>query len=97
MSHVSSHSPHGQTPLHTVQVLGGGSAGSSAHVRSLAAGLSARGLRVTVCAPDEAARTYDFTGAGARHIPVPRSGDPTSVAALRAACADADLVHAHGL
>ncbi|NDZ98892.1 glycosyltransferase family 1 protein, partial [Streptomyces sp. SID10116] len=69
MSHVSSHSPHGQTPLHTVQVLGGGSAGSSAHVRSLAAGLSARGLRVTVCAPDEAARTYDFTGAGARHIP----------------------------
>ncbi|MFD6435152.1 glycosyltransferase family 4 protein [Streptomyces venezuelae] len=97
MSHVSSHSPHGQTPLHTVQVLGGGSAGSSAHVRSLAAGLSARGLRVTVCAPDEAARTYDFTGAGARHIPVPRSGDPASVAALRAACADADLVHAHGL
>ncbi|MFI1683119.1 glycosyltransferase family 4 protein [Streptomyces sp. NPDC020607] len=97
MSHVSSHSPHGQTPLHTVQVLGGGSAGSSAHVRALAAGLTARGLRVTVCAPDEAARTYDFTGAGARHIPVPRSGDPASVAALRAACADADLVHAHGL
>ncbi|MCF3121575.1 glycosyltransferase family 4 protein [Streptomyces arenae] len=97
MSHVSSHSPHGQTPLHTVQVLGGGSAGSSAHVRSLAAGLAARGVRVTVCAPDEAARAYDFTGTGARHVPVPRSGDPASVAALRAACADADLVHAHGL
>jgi glycosyltransferase involved in cell wall biosynthesis len=28
---------------------------------------------------------------------VPRSSDPASVAALRAACADADLVHAHGL
>ncbi|MEV5983045.1 glycosyltransferase family 4 protein [Streptomyces sp. NPDC052114] len=97
MSHVSSHSPHGQTPLHTVQVLGGGSAGSSAHVRSLAAGLAARGVRVTVCAPEEAARAYDFTGTGARHVPVPRSGDPASVAALRAACADADLVHAHGL
>ncbi|WP_055563021.1 glycosyltransferase family 4 protein [Streptomyces atriruber] len=97
MSHVSSHSPHGQTPLHTVQVLGGGSAGSSAHVRSLAAGLAARGVRVTVCAPDEAARAYDFAGAGARHVPVARSGDPVSVAALRAACADADLVHAHGL
>ncbi|MGA4848003.1 glycosyltransferase family 4 protein [Streptomyces sp. G5(2025)] len=97
MSHVSSHSPHGQAPLHTVQVLGGGSAGSSAHVRSLAAGLAARGVRVTVCAPDEAARAYDFTGAGARHVHVPRSGDPASVAALRAACADADLVHAHGL
>lgn len=97
MSHVSSHSPHGQTPLHTVQVLGGGSAGSSAHVRSLAAGLAARGVRVTVCAPEEAARTYDLMGTGARHVPVPRSGDPAAVAALRAACADADLVHAHGL
>ncbi|MET7360102.1 glycosyltransferase family 4 protein [Streptomyces sp. NPDC005562] len=97
MSHVSSHSPHGQTPLHTVQVLGGGSAGSSAHVRSLAAGLAARGVRVTVCAPDEAARIYDFTAAGARHVSVPRSADPAAVAALRTACADADLVHAHGL
>ncbi|MEU7645425.1 glycosyltransferase family 4 protein [Streptomyces huasconensis] len=102
MSHVSSHSPHGQpphgqTPLHTVQVLGGTGAGSCAHVRSLAAGLTARGVRVTVCAPDEAARAYDFTGAGARHVHVPRGGDPASVAALRVACADADLVHAHGL
>lgn len=97
MSHVSSHSPHGQTPLHTVQVLGGGSAGSSAHVRSLAAGLAARGVRVTVCAPTEAASAYDLTGTGARHVHVPRSSDPASVASLRLACADADLVHAHGL
>ncbi|MFG2384462.1 glycosyltransferase family 4 protein [Streptomyces avermitilis] len=97
MSLVSSHSPHGQSPLRTVQVLGGGSAGSSAHVRSLASGLVARGVRVTVCAPAEADRAYDFTGVGAEHVPVPRSGDPASVAALRAACADADLVHAHGL
>ncbi|MEU1020373.1 glycosyltransferase family 4 protein [Streptomyces sp. NPDC005898] len=102
MSHVSSHSPHGQTPhgrtpLHTVHVLGGAGAGSCAHVRSLAAGLAARGVRVTVCAPEEAARAYDFPGAGARHVHVPRSGDPASVAALRVACADADLVHAHGL
>ncbi|MGW7068424.1 glycosyltransferase family 4 protein [Streptomyces sp. NPDC054855] len=97
MSHVSSHSPHGQTPMHTVQVLGGGSAGSSAHVRSLAAGLAARGVRVTVCAPTEAADAYDLTGTGARHVHVPRSSDPASVASLRVACADADLVHAHGL
>ncbi|WP_406167180.1 glycosyltransferase family 4 protein [Streptomyces sp. NBC_00996] len=97
MSHVSSHSPHGQSPLRTVQVLGGGSAGSSAHVRSLASGLVARGVRVTVCAPAEADRTYGFTGVGAQHVPVPRSSDPASVAALRTACADADLVHAHGL
>jgi glycosyltransferase involved in cell wall biosynthesis len=94
---VSSHSPHGQSPLRTVQVLGGGNAGSSAHVRTLAAGLVARGVRVTVCAPTEADHIYDFTGAGADHVHVPRSSDPVSVAALRAACADADLVHAHGL
>ncbi|MER5435916.1 glycosyltransferase family 4 protein [Streptomyces sp. NPDC002588] len=94
---MSSHSPHGQTPLRTVQVLGGGDAGSSAHVRSLAAGLVARGVRVTVCAPGEAERRYDFAGAGAEHVHVPRSSDPGSVAALRAACTDADLVHAHGL
>ncbi|GGN89744.1 glycosyl transferase [Streptomyces albiflavescens] len=97
MSHVSSHSPHGQLPLRTVQVLGGGSAGSSAHVRSLASGLVARGVRVTVCAPAEADRVYGFTGVGAQHVAVPRSSDPASVAALRTACADADLVHAHGL
>jgi len=94
---VSSHSPHGQSPLRTVQVLGGGNAASSAHVRSLASGLVARGVRVTVCAPVEADHTYDFTGVGAEHVHVPRSSDPASVAALRAACADADLVHAHGL
>jgi glycosyltransferase involved in cell wall biosynthesis len=40
---------------------------------------------------------YGFTGVGAHHVPVPRSSDPASVSALRAACADADLVHAHGL
>ncbi|MFI7501940.1 glycosyltransferase family 4 protein [Streptomyces sp. NPDC049687] len=94
---MSSHSPHGQSSLRTVQVLGGGNAGSSAHVRSLAAGLVARGVRVTVCAPAEAESLYDFTGAGAEHVHVPRSSDPGSVGALRAACTDADLVHAHGL
>ncbi|MDT0616015.1 glycosyltransferase family 4 protein [Streptomyces lancefieldiae] len=97
MTPVSSHAPHGQSQLRTVQVLGGGNAGSSAHVRSLAAGLVARGVKVTVCAPADAECTYDFTGAGADHVHVPRSSDPVSVAALRAVCADADLVHAHGL
>jgi glycosyltransferase involved in cell wall biosynthesis len=94
---VSSHVSHGQSPLRTVQVLGGGNAGSSTHVRSLAAGLVARGVRVTVCAPAEADRAYGFTDVGAQHVHVPRSSDPVSVAALRTVCADADLVHAHGL
>ncbi|MGX9922679.1 glycosyltransferase family 4 protein [Streptomyces sp. NPDC002248] len=87
----------GHTPLRTVQVLGGGSAGSSVHVRSLAAGLAARGVRVTVCAPHPLETAYDFTSVGARHIHIPRGSDPVSLAALRTVCADADLVHAHGL
>ncbi|MER6558639.1 glycosyltransferase family 4 protein [Streptomyces sp. NPDC001027] len=94
---MSSPSPYGQSSLRTVQVLGGGNAGSSAHVRSLAAGLVARGVRVTVCAPAEADHAHGFTGVGAEHVHVPRSSDPASVAALRAACTGADLVHAHGL
>ncbi|WP_405619557.1 glycosyltransferase family 4 protein [Streptomyces sp. NBC_01511] len=85
------------TQLRTVQVLGGGSAASSAHVRSLAAGLVARGVRVSVCAPDSLERIYDFRGCGADHVPVARRGDPVSLGALRAACAGADVVHAHGL
>jgi glycosyltransferase involved in cell wall biosynthesis len=97
VSPVSSHSPPGQSPLRTVQVLGGGNAGSSAHVRSLASGLVARGVRVTVCAPAEADRAYDFTGVGAEHVDVPRSSDPGAVAMLREACKNAHLVHAHGL
>lgn len=85
------------TQLRTVQVLGGGSAGSSAHVRSLAAGLVARGVRVTVCAPAEIDHLHAFQGAGAHFAPVPRRSDPAALGALRAACAGADLVHAHGL
>ncbi|MFG2399871.1 glycosyltransferase family 4 protein [Streptomyces lydicus] len=90
-------STHGLSPLRTVQVLGHGSAGSAAHVRSLAEGLVARGVRVTVCATPELEEIYDFTGAGARFVHVPPRTDPASVAVLRSACWDADLVHAHGL
>lgn len=89
--------PFNVSQLRTVQVLGGGSAGSSAHVSSLAAGLVARGVHVTVCAPAELDHAYGFSGAGARFAPVPRRSDPAAVAALRAACLTADVVHAHGL
>ncbi|MFD3542672.1 glycosyltransferase family 4 protein [Streptomyces sp. NPDC058662] len=83
--------PYGGPPLRTVHVLGGGGgADSSAHVRSLATGLAARGIGVTVCAPVEAEAAYDFTGAGARFT-------PDAASALRAACAGADVVHAHGV
>ncbi|MFB7916219.1 glycosyltransferase family 4 protein [Streptomyces sp. NPDC056061] len=82
--------------LRTVHVLGGGSAGSSAHVGSLAAGLVARGVHVTVCAPAELDHAHDFSGAGACFAPVPRRSDPAALAALRVACGTADVVHAHG-
>ncbi|MFF4323987.1 glycosyltransferase family 4 protein [Streptomyces sp. NPDC001568] len=82
--------PYGRPPLRTVQILGGAGAGSSAHVRSLTTGLAARGVRVTVCAPVAAEGEYDFTGAGAEFT-------PDAASALRAACAGADLVHAHGV
>ncbi|AJE86476.1 glycosyl transferase [Streptomyces albus] len=93
---MSSPAPYGRPPLRTVQVLGGVSAGSSGQVRALATGLTARGVRVTVCSPQRTEEAHDFTGAGAVHVPVPRRGDPASLAALRAACSGADLVHAHG-
>lgn len=89
--------PHGQPSLHAVQVLGGGSSGSGVHVRSLSAGLVARGLRVTVCGPRSAEEGYGFTEAGARFAPLDGRTDAGSVASLRTACVGAGLVHAHGL
>ncbi|MFE9826967.1 glycosyltransferase family 4 protein [Streptomyces sp. NPDC005791] len=82
--------------LRTVQVLGSG-AGSSAHVSSLAAGLVARGVQVTVCAPAGSERAHGLPATGARFVAVPRRSDPAAVAALRTACTGADIVHAHGL
>lgn len=89
--------PHGQPSLHAVQVLGGGSSGSGVHVRSLSAGLVARGLRVTVCGPWSAERGYGFTQTGARFTGLDALTDAGSMASLRKATLGAALVHAHGL
>ncbi|MDJ0343183.1 glycosyltransferase family 4 protein [Streptomyces sp. H10-C2] len=88
--------------LHAVLVLGGAGGPTGAHVSSLAGGLVARGVRVTVCGPAVAEADYAFTGTGARFAPVEIAhraarSDAAVVAALRAACADAEVVHAHGL
>ncbi|WP_422070669.1 glycosyltransferase family 4 protein [Streptomyces hoynatensis] len=83
--------------LHVVQLLGGGSAGTGMHVRSLSAGLVARGVGVTVCAPASAERRYRFTAAGARFVPTPVTARLEALSTLRAVCAGADLVHAHGM
>jgi glycosyltransferase involved in cell wall biosynthesis len=89
--------------LHAVLVLAGSSGGIGAHVRSLAQGLSAHGLEVTVCGPAETDALYGFSETGARFHPVeitPTPGPRTDAAAvgeLRRAFARATLVHAHGL
>ncbi|GAA2418247.1 glycosyltransferase family 4 protein [Streptomyces glaucosporus] len=89
--------PRGRAQLHVVQVVGSGSARTCAHVRSLAAGLVARGVRVTVCAPRTTEPDYGFTGVGARFVPLTDCTEPEAAVALRAVCGDADVVHAHGL
>ncbi|MFT2020142.1 glycosyltransferase family 4 protein [Streptomyces sp. 796.1] len=86
----------GPEPLHAVQVLGGGPADDGDQVRSLVAGLVARGVRVTVCGPRDAEETHGFRAAGAHFLPMGPGPGATSLAALRAGCADAAIVHAHG-
>ncbi|WP_228078255.1 glycosyltransferase family 4 protein [Streptomyces profundus] len=89
--------PRRGAPLHVVQLLGSGSVGTGSHVRSLSAGLAARGLRVTACAAGSAEGRYGFVAAGARFVPVPTHSAVAAARVLRLACADADLVHAHGI
>ncbi|MCK1799047.1 glycosyltransferase family 4 protein [Streptomyces sp. XM4193] len=89
-------SSHRREPLHVVQVLSGRTDSVGDHVRSLAAGLVARGVRVTVCAPSAAQARHRFSEAGAEFVALP-CGRPDLVAALRSLCATADVVHAHGL
>ncbi|UCM87137.1 glycosyltransferase family 4 protein [Streptomyces marincola] len=88
---------HGRAPLHVVQLLGGGGAGTGPHVRSLSEGLVARGVRVTVGAAPPAERRYRFTTAGARFVPVTARTTFAALGTVAELCADADLVHAHGM
>ncbi|MGW1996999.1 glycosyltransferase family 4 protein [Embleya sp. NPDC001921] len=88
--------------LRAVLVLATSTGGVGAHVRSLAAGLVGRGVAVTVCGPGATDEHFDFTGVGARFRPVeigsgPRPTDRAALRELRAACAPAHVVHAHGL
>ena len=64
---MSSTSIPRQGQLHAVHVLG---AAAGAHVSSLAGGLVARGVEVTVCGPAAAESDYAFPGTGARFVPV---------------------------
>ncbi|GAA1261118.1 glycosyltransferase family 4 protein [Kitasatospora nipponensis] len=89
--------------LHVVLVLSAGSGGIGAHVRSLAQGLTAHGVQVTLCAPAGSDALFGFSHTGAVFHPVEitaTSGarsDATAIGELRRAFTGADLVHAHGL
>ncbi|GAA1159422.1 glycosyltransferase family 4 protein [Kitasatospora gansuensis] len=89
--------------LHVVLVLSAASGGVGAHVRSLAQGLVAHGVAVTVCAPGGTDALFGFSRTGARFHLVditPTSGarsDATAIGELRRAFTGADIVHAHGL
>ncbi|MFF6957427.1 glycosyltransferase [Streptomyces sp. NPDC008317] len=89
-----------QGQLHAVHVMG---TTSGAHVSSLAGGLVARGVAVTVCGPPAAEADYAFSGTGARFVPLDigrraaAATDAPAVAALRAVFSGAGIVHAHGL
>lgn len=92
-----------QGQLHVVLVLSAGSGGIGAHVRSLAQGLTAHGVKVTVCAPAGSDALFGFSRTGALFHPVEitaTSGarsDATAIGELRRAFTGAGLVHAHGL
>jgi glycosyltransferase involved in cell wall biosynthesis len=95
-----SHEP-GQ--LHVVLVLGAATGGIGAHVRSLAQGLVAHGVIVTVCAPEDADALFGFSRTGARfhHVEITATAgarsDAAAIGELRRAFTGADVVHAHGM
>ena len=60
-------------------VLGTTAGGTGRHVRSLAAGLTARGIDVIVAGPAATQQLLGFTGAGARFVPVEISDRPRPV------------------
>lgn len=80
-------------------VLATSTGGVGVHVRSLAAGLTGRGARVVVAAPESTQQLFTFPG----HVPVelgarPHPGrDAMAARSLRRLAGRADLVHAHGL
>ncbi|MFD4533789.1 glycosyltransferase family 4 protein [Kitasatospora sp. NPDC058397] len=89
--------------LHVVLVLAASTGGIGAHVRSLAQGLVAHGVIVTVCAPAGTDALFGFSRTGARFHTVditPTAGarsDAAAIGELRRAFTGADVVHAHGL
>ncbi|HTW18957.1 MAG TPA: glycosyltransferase family 4 protein [Mycobacteriales bacterium] len=97
--HIAEPMPSGRSVLLVVADVTGG---IRRHVRDLADGLPARGLRVVVCAPSATIARLDLGGLDVTVVEAPvGSSRPGPLAAtrraLRSAAREADLVHAHGL
>jgi glycosyltransferase involved in cell wall biosynthesis len=93
-----------QPTLRVALVLASSTGGIGRHVSSLASGLAARGVAVTVYAPEATGRQFEFGSLGADFVPIeipasPQPGDLRAVRDLRRALLDSgvELVHAHGL
>lgn len=84
-------------------VLGTSSGGVGGHVRSVAAGLAARGHRVAVLGPEGTGERFGFAAAGARFAPVDIGAEPrplhdlAAVARIGGMLRGAEVVHAHGV
>lgn len=87
--------------LRVLIVLGTSTGGIGQHVRSLAAGVVARGHRVVVAGPKETEATFSFTEVGARFVEasIGLAPSPRDLAVARSLARwvrGADVVHAHG-
>jgi glycosyltransferase involved in cell wall biosynthesis len=83
-------------------VLAESTGGIGRHVKALAAGLPARGMRVTVCAPASTIAGLQLDALDARVVAAPVGGlGPGALLAtrriLRREAANTDVAHAHGL
>ncbi|MEV5708665.1 glycosyltransferase family 4 protein [Actinoallomurus sp. NPDC052274] len=89
--------------LKVALVLATSAGGVGRHVRSMADGLRARGVKVVVLGPASADTLFGYTESRAGFAPVEIAdrphpvGDVRAVARIRRLTQDADVVHAHGL
>jgi glycosyltransferase involved in cell wall biosynthesis len=83
-------------------VLAQSTGGIGRHVLTTAAGLTERGVDVTICAPEQSIAGLGLDTVGVPVVPAPIGGGRPAALwetrrRLRAAAAGADMVHAHGL
>lgn len=87
--------------LRVVIVIGPTSGGIGRHVHAVVGQLVTLGHHVTVIAPEATGRLFEWRATGADLVTAPVGGTTpmavmTAIRAVRAAAADADVVHAHG-